>query len=156
MTRNERVADVNWIHLGYIASNSASVLVPLSRGTHLVLSKRDHSQLRQTIDFLDAAVDGLGSFAEPSLLFNKREAVFRRPAGALEIAASTYAAVKGGPVSDPTTFREDLTSYKTTLSDVLEGTEPREDAITGAVSFLNALMERARSELQASSHRHMD
>jgi hypothetical protein len=155
MNWNEKPNNANWLQLGYVASNSASVLVPMSEGVRLELSPSDRSQIRQAIAFFDAAVAGLGSFQDPSLLFHTRATSFPHPAGALQIALAAYSSMRGGPVSNPEAFKRDLSSYKSVLTDILQGVEPTVAAIEQVVRFLEALIERAKGELQtAARHSH--
>lgn len=97
MTWHENLAEANWIHLGYLAANTSSLLVPLSQGKALSLTDKDSEILDQQAQFFEAAVSGWASFEEPALLFQKPEHAFVQPASALATAAEIYSAVHGGP-----------------------------------------------------------
>ena len=149
MNWNQKQAEGNWIHLGYLAANAASVLIPISRGEHIDLSERDQSLLRQQAAFFNSAVTGLSSFDQPSLLFQTEENVVTYPASALDIAIAIYSLVQGGPIADPAHFKCDLIAYGDTLGRLAEGEAVGDLNIAKEVAtFLSSLVDHARGELR--------
>ena len=154
MTWHENLAEANWIHLGYLAANTSSLLVPLSKGKVLNLTPKDSDLLKQQAQFFDAAVSGWASFEEPALLFQKPEHAFVQPAGALEIATEIYSAVHGGPVGDPNQFRGELQTYGNLLKRIADGETLTTEELPTArnlSTFLDALMSKARAVIHESA-----
>lgn len=154
MTWHENLAEANWIQLGYLAANTSSLLLPILKGREIDLSLDDREVLRQQADFFDAAVNGWASFDEPSLLFQRPEDSFVRPAGALETAAEIYSTVHGGPLGNPEQFKAELQTFRDILRRIAKGNKLKSGELATArnlSSFLEALINRARSAIHKSA-----
>jgi hypothetical protein len=152
MTWNRGVSGANWLQLGYVAANVASIVSPLSTGHKFVFSEEDQDLLRQQARFFSDAIAGLSSFDQPSLLFHTSENSISYPAGALNTIADTYSSVHGGPLADPKRFKNDLQSYKTLLSG-LKSNQPLDTGQRATAKELLRLLAGLISRAQIESHR---